>query len=200
MTYLKLCCFDAGHRLLRWPHIKTTMVKRPLLAGWALEHNTKHLYNVGPTSSTLVQHCTNVIQIFCVCWDIMSTNKFIWLIFLLFCRRHSRAGITWYPVWQGLPGVAGHRGRVAGQLLDVRQRLHGHGHDHDTHHYQHHEDSVLRGRAVDVQAAPDWHSTLCQRGGKEGREDVIVWRHLGYMINNCEVCSNANSSNCLLGK
>ena len=28
-----------------------------------------HLYNVGPTSSTLVQHCINVIQICCVCWD-----------------------------------------------------------------------------------------------------------------------------------
>ena len=27
-----------------------------------------HLYNVGPTSSTLVQHCINVIQMFCVCW------------------------------------------------------------------------------------------------------------------------------------
>ena len=26
--------------------------------------NTKHLYNVGQTSSTLVQHCTNVIQKF----------------------------------------------------------------------------------------------------------------------------------------
>ena len=25
----------------------------------------QHLYNVGPTSSTLVQHCINVIQIFC---------------------------------------------------------------------------------------------------------------------------------------
>ena len=33
--------------------------------------NPKHLYNilynVGPTSSTLVQHCTNVIHMFCVC-------------------------------------------------------------------------------------------------------------------------------------
>ena len=27
-----------------------------------------HLYNVGPTSSTLVPHCTNVIPLFCVCW------------------------------------------------------------------------------------------------------------------------------------
>ena len=27
-----------------------------------------HLYNVGPTSKTLGQHCTNVIQMLCVCW------------------------------------------------------------------------------------------------------------------------------------
>ena len=28
----------------------------------------KHLYNVGPTSKTLVQRCTNIIQMFCVHW------------------------------------------------------------------------------------------------------------------------------------
>ena len=28
-----------------------------------------HLHNVGPTSSTLVQDCTNVIQMFCVYWE-----------------------------------------------------------------------------------------------------------------------------------
>ena len=34
------------------------------------QHKTfvKHLYNVGPTSSTLVQHCINVIQMFWTCW------------------------------------------------------------------------------------------------------------------------------------
>ena len=31
------------------------------------------LYNVGTTSSTLVQHCTNVIQIFCVYWVSRAT-------------------------------------------------------------------------------------------------------------------------------
>ena len=31
--------------------------------------NTKHLYNVGPTSLTLVQHCTHVIEMFCVYWE-----------------------------------------------------------------------------------------------------------------------------------
>ena len=35
------------------------------------KHKTfvQHLYNVGPTSSTLVQHCAIVIQMFCVYWD-----------------------------------------------------------------------------------------------------------------------------------
>ena len=35
------------------------------------KHKTflNHLYNVGPTSLTLVQHCTNVIQMFCVYWE-----------------------------------------------------------------------------------------------------------------------------------
>ena len=28
-----------------------------------------YLYNAGRTSSTLVQHCKIVIQMFCVCWD-----------------------------------------------------------------------------------------------------------------------------------
>ena len=28
----------------------------------------QHLYNAAPTSSTLVQHCINVIQMFCVRW------------------------------------------------------------------------------------------------------------------------------------
>ena len=37
------------------------------------KHETfvKHLYNFGPTSETLGQHCTNVIQMVCVCWDRM---------------------------------------------------------------------------------------------------------------------------------
>ena len=29
-----------------------------------------HLYNVGPTSLTLVRHCTNVIQMFCAYWGL----------------------------------------------------------------------------------------------------------------------------------
>ena len=30
--------------------------------------NTKHLYDIRTTSSTLVRRCTSVIQMFCVCW------------------------------------------------------------------------------------------------------------------------------------
>ena len=35
------------------------------------KHKTfvQHLYNVGPSSSTLVQHCTNVVQMLCVNWE-----------------------------------------------------------------------------------------------------------------------------------
>ena len=31
--------------------------------------NTKHLYKICTTSADHLQHCTNVIQIFCVCWE-----------------------------------------------------------------------------------------------------------------------------------
>ena len=35
------------------------------------KHKTfvQYLYNVGPTSKTLARRCTNVVQMFCVCWD-----------------------------------------------------------------------------------------------------------------------------------
>ena len=32
----------------------------------------QYLYNVDPTSSTLVQHCINVRQMFCVCWVVFA--------------------------------------------------------------------------------------------------------------------------------
>ena len=42
--------------------------------------NTTHmydLYNVGPTSKTLGRRCINVIQMFCVCWEVgFSLNHF----------------------------------------------------------------------------------------------------------------------------
>ena len=43
-----------------------------------------HLYNVCPTSSTLVQHCTNVIQMFCVYWDGLTLlmNHYVFMSFL----------------------------------------------------------------------------------------------------------------------
>ena len=41
----------------------------------------QHMYNVGPASSTLVQHCTNVIQMFCVCWGFAWLTKKTFLNF-----------------------------------------------------------------------------------------------------------------------
>ena len=38
------------------------------------EKPSKHkMYNVGPTSKTLVRRCTNVIKMFCVCWEQRGT-------------------------------------------------------------------------------------------------------------------------------
>ena len=34
----------------------------------------QHLYNVGPTSSTLVRHCTNVVPMFCVYWGSVADD------------------------------------------------------------------------------------------------------------------------------
>ena len=42
--------------------------------------NTKHLYNVGPTSSTLGRRCINVIQMFCVCWVADTRHWSLWQI------------------------------------------------------------------------------------------------------------------------
>ena len=39
-----------------------------------------HLYNVGPTTSTLVQHCINGIQMFCVCWPCLCHTATDWQI------------------------------------------------------------------------------------------------------------------------
>ena len=41
------------------------------------KHKTfvKHLYNVGPTSKMLGRRCTNVIQMFCVCWGAPIFNQ-----------------------------------------------------------------------------------------------------------------------------
>ena len=41
------------------------------------KHKTfvQHIYNVGPTSSTLVQHSINIIQMFCACWVRQHSRK-----------------------------------------------------------------------------------------------------------------------------
>ena len=46
-----------GQRRRRWANIET-----------ASGISTNHLYNIYTTSSTLVQHCINVIRIIVVCW------------------------------------------------------------------------------------------------------------------------------------
>ena len=71
---------------------------------WAKRHilaNTTHLYilcNVSPPSSTLVQHCINVTQIFCVYWDtglqrdVVGVKKLtisIMLTFYLYCHERG---------------------------------------------------------------------------------------------------------------
>ena len=43
--------------------------------GSAIPANTKHLHSICTTSSTLVQHCTNMIQMFCVHWDATTTHS-----------------------------------------------------------------------------------------------------------------------------
>ena len=57
--------------------------------GWARKQNREtnhpskhqtfvwHFYNVGPMSSTMVQQCANVIQMFCVCWDTVFVDDWI---------------------------------------------------------------------------------------------------------------------------
>ena len=49
-----------------------------------------HLYNIGPTSSTLVQRCINAIQMFCVCW-VKFTFKKNWddQECIILCRHHA---------------------------------------------------------------------------------------------------------------
>ena len=52
------------------PHKNKIYSKKGFNCGVPSKHKTfvHHLTNVGPTSSTVDQHCTNVIQMFCVCW------------------------------------------------------------------------------------------------------------------------------------
>ena len=43
------------------------------------------MYNVGPTSSPLVQHCTNVIQMFCVYCDFTCESNWSRVVHMLLC-------------------------------------------------------------------------------------------------------------------
>ena len=51
-----------------------------------IKHNTfvYHLYNVGPPSWTVVQHCINEMHMFCAYWVINSQA-----ILLVFCKLWS---------------------------------------------------------------------------------------------------------------
>ena len=48
----------------------------------ATKYHLCDLYNVGPMSSTLVQHCTNVIQMFCVYCAVSAEDLFLAFFFL----------------------------------------------------------------------------------------------------------------------
>ena len=70
------------------PRCTCTLIDYPLWGG-SLQPNkhkifVKHFYNVRPTSSTLVKHCMNAIQIFCVFWE-------------------ARKGKPWPTIWNTLP-------------------------------------------------------------------------------------------------
>ena len=61
---------------MHWPNCVCRSRMRTLAQHWNIirqpsKHKAflSHLYNVGPTSSTLVQHCINVIKMFCVYWE-----------------------------------------------------------------------------------------------------------------------------------
>ena len=50
-----------------------------------------HLYNVGPTSATLVQHCINVIQMCCVYW-VVSAHSGPWPSCIFYRANYYKHG------------------------------------------------------------------------------------------------------------
>ena len=60
------------HSLRCWPNIISRLIQLLEIQLWSSKHKTfvYHLHNVGPTSSTLAQHCINVMQMFCVYLDV----------------------------------------------------------------------------------------------------------------------------------
>ena len=47
----------------------------------------QHLYNAGPASKTLCRRCTNVMQLFHVCWAVISYFAFFIIPFILLCNN-----------------------------------------------------------------------------------------------------------------
>ena len=60
----------------RWPITTPILAQRIVFTGWL---RRKHLYNICTTSSTLVQHCTNVIQMFPVYWVHLEKMCAFWI-------------------------------------------------------------------------------------------------------------------------
>ena len=57
-------CNHHVHQHIDQDYSNNVRVSGPCGQDW-FPASTKHLYNIGPTSSTLLQHRTNVIQMFC---------------------------------------------------------------------------------------------------------------------------------------
>ena len=64
----KMCLFSAYFRWQDAKFASWSCLQDILRGSRTSKHKTfvYHLYNVGPTSKTLIQHCTNGIQMFCV--------------------------------------------------------------------------------------------------------------------------------------
>ena len=56
-------CF-ASQKGLKYKHLLYFGFAKPICTA----------YSVGPTSSTLAQHCTNVVQMFCAHWDLLALH------------------------------------------------------------------------------------------------------------------------------
>ena len=59
-----------------------------------------HLCNVGPTSKTLGRRCTNVIQMFCVCWDrnlpCKAKRQYMLTSLVRYCLLALQGSTVWY--------------------------------------------------------------------------------------------------------
>ena len=86
------------NNLTKCPLISTILNKKNRLSTFVPRclslANTKQLYsiwcNVGPASKTLVQHCTNVIHVFCVHWEVeiyrnIEASMFCFHLVLVVC-------------------------------------------------------------------------------------------------------------------